>query len=358
MHHLAWLACLLSKLQDRQTFHNFNTVRQYLHGLDTLLRKEARMPAFVRPLKRLLCMALVLVACQVANPKAAVAEERVTLGWGRMFSNDLIGDGGDRWRTGSYTVSRVRGTTWRGLDGLRFGDLIEFRAHAAAITPASLTAPPPGDRRYAGVLSLGAVSHFDWKGAEVALGAELAAIGPQTGVGRFQKWFHETAGFPVPSGAVLNSQIGNHLYPGVLLEAGRSFALGDLGQARPFVEARGGGLESLVRVGADVTLGRFGQGDLMLRDVTTGQRYRAVAGDRVEGMSLTLGGDMARVFDSALFPAGGAAVALDNRYRMRAGVHWQGEHASAFYGVSYLSREFQTQPEGQIVGALSLSLRF
>jgi hypothetical protein len=160
-----------------------------------------------------------------------------------------------------------------------------------------------------------------------------------------------------PSSAVLDAQIGNRLHPGLNAEIGRSLALGDAVHLRPFAEARLG-VESLVRVGGDITIGRFGQGGLLLRDVTTGQRYRGIEGTRSEGLSLTLGGDLAHVFDSALLPSGGAVTAEKDRYRLRAGLQWQGRRASAFYGVSYLSREFAQQPEGQLVGALSLNLRF
>ncbi|MFZ9200462.1 MAG: DUF2219 domain-containing protein, partial [Paracoccaceae bacterium] len=164
-------------------------------------------------------------------------------------------------------------------------------------------------------------------------------------------------GMVPPSATVLDGQIGNRLHPGLNAEIGRSLALGDVMHLRPFAEARLG-VESLVRMGGDITIGRFGQDGLLLRDVTTGQRYRGIEGTRFEGMSLTLGGDVAHVFDSALLPSGGTVTAEKDRYRLRAGLHWQGKRASTFYGVSYLSREFVQQPEGQLVGSLSLNLRF
>lgn len=287
----------------------------------------------------------------------ARAEERVTLGWGRMFSNDQIGDGEDRWRSGSYTVSRVRGPGWQGALPQRFGEILEFRGHSSIIAPENLIRPGARDRRYAGILSFGLHSHFDWKGAEVALGGDLVFTGPQTGVGGFQDWVHHRLGISGPSQRVLDDQIGNAVYPTLVGEMGRSFALGELGEARPFIEVRAG-VESLVRVGGDITLGRFGRDDLMLRDVTTGQRYRAVEGDRDQGFSLTLGGDVAHVFDSALLPAGGAVTMSEDRVRLRAGLHWQGKKAAAFTGLSYLSPEFDEQGEGQTLGALSLNLRF
>jgi hypothetical protein len=298
---------------------------------------------------------LLLAAFCALTAGTAQAEDRVTLGWGRIFTNDQIGDGEDRWRTGSYSASRVRGTSWRGLEALAPGDLWELRGHAEVIAPANLTVPNPADRRYAGVMSLGLHSHFGWQGTEVALGGELAMTGPATGIGTFQEWFHGLGGMVPPSPAVLNAQIGNKVYPGLVAEIGRSFGAGQVA-ARPFAEARVG-VESLLRVGADITIGQLGRDDLMLRDVTTGQRYRAVEGTRDEGMSLVLGGDLTRVLDTALLPTGGVA-AEDNRYRLRAGVHWQGRKAATYYGVSYLSPEFTGQPEGQLVGAVSLNLRF
>lgn len=286
---------------------------------------------------------------------AVHAQDRVTLGWGRLMSNDQIGDSQDRWRTGSYTVSRVRGADWSGHSAAAFGDILELRGHAAVIAPANLTTPSAIDRRYAGVLGFGLYSHFGWRGAEMSLGADMSVTGPQSGIGGFQSWFHGLLGMVEPSNAVLNAQIGNKIIPGINAEIGRSF--GEKVQIRPYAEARAG-VETLLRVGGDITIGALGRDDLMLRDETTGQRYRAVEGAREQGLSLTMGGDVARVFDSALLADTGAAGLREDRYRLRAGLHWQGEKSSAFYGVSYLSPEFTGQPEGQLVGALGLNLRF
>jgi len=64
------------------------------------------------------------------------------------------------------------------------------------------------------------------------------------------------------------------------------------------------------------------------------------------------------VFDSALLPENGLASRSEDRWGLRAGVHWQGQKASAFYGVTYLSPEFDQQPAGQLVGSLNLNLKF
>ena len=285
---------------------------------------------------------------------AAFAEPRQTLGWGRIFDNDALGDQHDRWQTGSYTVSMVRGQSWSGVLPSQFGEILEFRLSAKTIAPADLASPDPADRRYAGTLSFGLSSHMDWRGIETSLGAELALTGPQTGIGGFQSWVHNIMGISQPA---LGNQIGNSVYPTLLAEFGRSFPIGSNVTIRPFVAAQAG-VETYVRAGGDLVIGSFGKGALMLRDDVTGQRYRAVNGDHIPAMSFTLGGDVAKVFDSAYLPSGGAVVASDTRTRIRAGVQWQGERASAFYGITYLSPEFDSQSEGQLVGSLNVNLRF
>ncbi len=295
----------------------------------------------------------VLALCAAAAPVAA--EQRVTLGWGRMFSNDALGDGHDRWRTGSYQLSMLRGVSFDGDLPKSFGSLIEYRASSQIIAPASLTTAAATDRRYVGMLSLGAHSQFDWQGNDVSLGGDLVITGPQTGISNFQKWVHNALGMAEP--LVVSNQLGNAVYPTVLGEIGRTVAVTPQVTLRPFAEAQAG-VESFVRVGGDMVVGSFGRGTVMARDVTTGQRYRVAESQINQGVSFVLGGDIARVFDSALLPSTGSAAMRDDRGRVRAGMHWQGEKTSLYYGVSYLSPEFVSQSEGQVIGSLSLNLKF
>lgn len=285
----------------------------------------------------------------------ALAEDRVTLGWGRIFTNDAIGDADDRWRTGAYSVSRLRGYSWSGDLPTQPGDILEFRARAETIAPVNLAKPEKGDRRYAALLSFGMHTQYEWRGNEVSLGADLVFSGPQTGISAFQNFIHEILDMPKPQ--VTGNQIGNAVYPTFGAEIGRSIPLAASTTLRPFVEAQAG-LETFVRVGGDLVIGKLGQDDLMLRDPGTGQRYRAVEGTRDPSLSLIVGGDYAQVFDSQLLPSGEEATLSNSRSRLRAGLHWQGKKASAFYGLSYLGPEFEQQSEGQFVGALNLNLRF
>ena len=287
-------------------------------------------------------------------PSAALAEPRQTLGWGRLFDNDALGDLHDRWQSGAYTVSVLRGPEWQGQLPTGFGELLEFRVSARTVTPGNLTGPAPDDRGYAAPLSLGVQTHLYWRGFEASLGADLVAVGPQTGVGGFQTWLHDVLNIGKPD---LSNQIGSALYPTFKAELGRGFDVSEQVSVRPFVAAQAG-IETMVRAGGDVVIGTFGEGGLLLRDDTTGQRYKGIQGDRTPGLSFTLGGDVAHVFSSALLPTGGAVEAIDTRGRLRAGLAWQGQTSSAFYGITYLSPEFDSQPEGQLIGSVNLNLRF
>ena len=292
--------------------------------------------------------------CVALAPVTAFADGRAVLGWGRLFDNDAIGDLQDRWRTGSYTLSVVTGSHWSGHLAPGFGDIVEFRLSAQTIAASNLVSPAPDDRRYVGALSFGMHSHFDLAGTEASLGADVIVIGPQTGLGHFQSWVHGILGLPKP---LLADQIANAVYPTVSAEIGKSLAVSSRTTARPFVSAEAG-VETLIRVGADVVVGTFGNGSLMARDDATGQRYRIISGDPASGTSITVGGDVARVFNSAYLPAGGAAALQPVRTRLRVGMQWQRAQASVFYGLAYLGPEFRGQSEGQVVGSLNLNLRF
>lgn len=283
------------------------------------------------------------------------AQERITIGWGRLLTNDAIGDGEDRWRTGSYTLSRVRGPNWRGTLPSAPGSVLEFRFRVETIAPADLLVANPNDRRYVGALSLGLHTHFDFRGIETSLGADAVIVGPQTGVSSLHGDLHDLLGLPDPT--VFGAQIADHVFPTVTLEAGRGFSFGPALSLRPFVEAQAGA-ETLLRFGGDLTLGHFATGALLLRDPSSGQRYRAAAGDRTPGTSLMVGGDVAHVFASEYFLESDPVTLSQTRSRVRAGLHWQGGQSEVFYGLTWLGKEFEEQADDQIVGSINLRLRF
>lgn len=278
------------------------------------------------------------------------------LGFGSLFVNDLLGDGKDRWRTASYGTSRFWGYGWNGQLPTAPGDLLELRIGGEILSPASLTKHMPMDRPWAGMLSAGVHTQFQRRSTEFSFGGDILALGPQTRLDRLQGAIHDLFDFPGPSDEVRANQIPNKWLVRFVGEAGREFALGSQASLRPFVEARLGD-ENLVRAGVDLTLGQFGQGALMSRDWVTGNRYRS-GPNQEKGMSFVVGADVAKVFSSVYLPEDRGYELTDLRTRLRAGVHWQGKKHHLFYGVTYLSEEFEMQYEGQLVGAIRLSFRF
>jgi len=286
----------------------------------------------------------------------AAPSKRKSLGYGRLFTNDAIGDGQDRWRTGSVTMSRAFGYEWNGVAPGTLFQLIETRAQGQIIAPDNLNRVNLRDRPYAGVLSLGVHSHSNHQGLELALGADLVVIGPQTHMDDLQSRVHKIMGKPPPAPAILALQIPNTIRPTAVAEVGRAYSFGDALSIRPFAEARAGD-ETLVRVGADLTFGSVSLGELLSRESITGQRYRVIYRS-APGYSLTVGGDIAYVANSVYLPENRGYQLSSHRDRVRAGIHWQGENASAFYGLTFLGREFSGQDEGQVTGSIRIKLRF
>ncbi|WP_241963004.1 lipid A-modifier LpxR family protein [Thalassorhabdomicrobium marinisediminis] len=296
--------------------------------------------------------------CWVAASTAqAEAQDRALLGIGRLFTNDFFADHRDRWRTGSYSYSIVHGRPWSGARPQVPGAVLEYRLRSEIIAPARLNGAGSNDRAYVGALSAGLHTHYSHGALDISAGVDLVATGPQTGMLDLQDAFHDQISAPSISDRVRDRQVGDDVHPTALVELSSPVALNDRTSLRPFLEAQYG-VETLLRVGADVLIGPMLQQDLWLRDVPTGQLYTGVDHGKA-GTGFVLGADYARVSDSAYFPASFGTRAKDERFRARAGLHWRfGDGISYFYGVTYLSEEFEGQPEGQIVGSLKLNFNF
>ena len=303
-------------------------------------------------------MRLIAILCAGLMAAApAVAQERETLGFGRIFTNDFFGDNQDRWRSGSYAYSIVRGPEWQGHAPNAPGAILEYRLRSEIIAPSALNGAGSNDRAYVGALSAGIHTHYARGGADVSLGVDIVAVGPQTGVADMQDWFHDVVSAPNISNSVLTAQVDNAFYPTALAEISYPVSIGETATVRPFVQAQYG-VENFVRVGADILVGQTLLNDLWLRDSSSGQLYTGVEGGQA-GTGFVLGADYAVVGDSAYFPASFGTIAEDERFRARAGVHWRlGDNFSYFYGVTYLSEEYVGQTEGQIVGSLKLNFNF
>lgn len=302
-------------------------------------------------------MATALALTGLAPASVQAESGRQYLGHGRLITNDVIGDGFDRWRTGSVALSYLWGPEWQGKRPDTLGQMLELRFNAEVMGPENLVAPTAGDRPYTQALTMGVHSHFMAGAAEVALGADVTVTGPQLGFDDVQEALHDVMGGRDPSPATKAGQIGNDVHAAAVMEMGRTYQVGPGTGLRPFVEARLGG-ESMVRAGADVMFAGLGQGGLMLREPVTGHLYKAVD-DQTNGLTFVLGGDVAYVADSIFLPSSRGYRLTDTRNRLRAGVHWESAKGSKlFYGVTWLDKEFKAQRAAQVVGSVRLDLKF
>jgi hypothetical protein len=304
--------------------------------------------------RKLLGVVVLLSSFAAAVPTLAEGLSWQRVGHGRIFNNDALDDNLDRWQTGGMAASWVFARGGDHALPAAPGQMVELRFSGRAIAPANIVAPGV-DRLYAGILSLGAHTHYRTRGWDVALGLDLVATGPQTGVDDFQSRLHKIPGIPGLGAATKASQIADGIHPSLTVEMGREFMLGT-SRVRPFIEGKAG-VETLLRVGADLTFGRIGQGELLVREEVTGQRYRTVTNSG-RGTAFVLGGDVAVVGESVFFPAASPVTMEESRTRLRAGFHWQGERNAAFYGLTWLSEEFVGQTEGQLIGSFRLDFRF
>lgn len=300
---------------------------------------------------------LSLLAIVSALAFASHGYARDLYGVGRVLNNDsfaTITD--DRWRTGSGTLSVV----WSDHDGAglpaRVGDMVEFRFRGEVITPSNLVTPAAGDRPYAASLSFGLHTHFQLSGFDVSAGADLVLTGPQTGLDQLQSAIHSIIDVPEPSAATLNAQIPNGTHGHATLEVSKAFAISDRLTLRPFVELQGG-TETLARLGGDLHFGALARDEVLVRDAVTGHRYR-IRRDKEPGWAAVFGADFAYVSDSIYLPASSGVTLSDTRSRVRAGVHWQNDSLGVFYGLTWLSKEFEAQKSAQTIGTLHIDIVF
>ena len=304
----------------------------------------------------MLLRVFMVVFALAASLAQAEGTSREVVGWGRHFTNDFFGDTEDRWQSGSYSLSVL--TARQGaVDAARPLDLIEYRLRSQIIAPRRLNGAGSFDRLYAGVLSFGAHTHFDYGETDFVLGADMVVTGPQTGIADMQDWFHQLIDAPYLHPNVVANQIENAVYPTAVAEMGRSIRITPTVRLRPFIEAQAG-VEDFARVGWDLAIGETGLDLRRARDGVTGFRYNLGESD-VSGVAWAFGADFTQVYDSAFFPSRHPAELERDRLRVRGGMHWQvARNMSLFYGLTYLSEEYVGQEEGQIVGSLKLNFAY
>ena len=273
-----------------------------------------------------------------------------------MITNDFFGDGEDRWRTGSIDVSLTFGGDDQRILPTKAWQRYQVRVRAEIIAPHNLVTPSATGRQYAGVLGLGLFTHFQKKEYDIYYGGELVFVGENTGVGSFQKNFHEALAIAPPSAAILGNQLPNAVYPTLHAGISKSWR-GEKSLIRPFAEVQAG-VETFVRVGTDAIFGSAMINDFLLRDSVSGQLVNHAKADNSIGFAFLVGADAAYIADSNYLPNSGATKFKEFRPRVRAGVVYETHKFDMFYGLTWLGKEFEAQPDSQLIGSLNLRMHF
>lgn len=287
-------------------------------------------------------------------PAGVAAQEFQTLGYGRLFTNDFFADGHDRWRTGSYQWSMVRGKRWDGVRPSKPGEIVEYRLRVEIIAPSQLQTYDPNDRQSAGIVSFGVHTHWNVSNYDLSFGAGFEAVGPQTKVLQFQDDAHKFLGAQDVETA--KYQIGDAIYGKAVAEIARPIVTPGKTIVRPFAELIAGP-ETMARIGVDVLIGGLWDRDLLMRDAVTGHIIPGIE-DAKEGLGFVIGADISHVAHSEWLNNGNITT-KQTRARARAGVNWQiDKDTSLFYGVTWLSEEFEEQSQGQFVGSIKVNFKF
>ena len=280
------------------------------------------------------------------------------LGYGRLVTNDLLGDGKDRWRTGSVSAFRMYVQDGVDLKHLKLGDAVELRSHFEVVAPSDLQATNGGDRPWGGAHSLGLHSPFHYGPLHMSLGTDIHFIGTDSGLTQFQQDLHKGLGIKHAGDSVADNQVNDETVIGGAAEVAYPISLTQRVQARPFGEMRAG-LEDVVRMGVDLYFGALGATPAMSRDPVTGHRYPVnVEQAQDRGMLFSLGYDHTHVATSKFLPSEANVKHGPTRARTRMGMTFKRGSWSVFGGFTWMGKEFEGQEGEQVLGSIRLFSRF
>lgn len=294
--------------------------------------------------------------------------------------NDRLGDGEDRWKSGGVTQSVILperllgGASW--IDGR--ASALEVSLRGLVMTPddTAFNGVNGDDRAYAQYASAGAFLRSAARPAPIApglalqvedrIGIEIGWQGEPLPLFDIQEAFHGLADTGGDRGNPSNS-IGGEFLANV--EARRGWRFHNAGDSHdvevvPFIQGSAGMRENSLRVGGDVFVGSPLEGRLWGTDPATGAVFsQASMPRRGTHWSVFFGGDVGYVASDAFLDGGfdGNGPSVERREivgRARAGVLVEHGRVGVGFSLNWLGREFETQPEAQLVGALQLRLRF
>ena len=297
-----------------------------------------------------------------------------------VFWNDRYGDGKDRWKTGGITQSYIfperifTDNPW--LEGRATAIEINLRAQVMTPDDTSNTGVDPDDRPYAQYAGIGlygrSIAEPRPFSARLGLqvedraGIEIGWQGDPLPFFEVQEALHGMTGSGGDMGNSADIIDGEIL---ANLEGRRTWRLHAAGEARdielaPFVQGSLGMREVSLRAGADLFIGSALEGRTWGSDLATGA---VIAGESMHRQGFNwvafVGGDVGYVAWDAFLDGGFAADgrSVDRAEivgRARAGLLLEYGRVGLAFSVNWLSAEFESQPEGQLIGAIQLKYRF
>lgn len=277
-------------------------------------------------------------------------------GAGWLLTNDVLGDGEDRWETSSTAISAAYLIGTDDLETNRPFQVIELRHTTRLVSPGWLGWTRFIDRPLGAAQSLGLHTHFNTGLIDWTAGADLVFLGEQTGLVDLQDSIHVALDFDRATDFVLDTQIENEVRLAGKVEIGLPYEVDQHLKIRPFLEFSAG-VETYGRMGVDLVLGSFGRSGLLAREEVSGFQY-AVTAQEQTGLSLIAGADYTYIDESAFFPDEFEDVMENELTRMRLGLAYsRGKHAF-FFGNTWLSEQIKDAPEAQRIGSINYTYKF
>ena len=294
--------------------------------------------------------------------------------------NDYFGDGKDRWKTGGLSQSYIfperifSARPW-------FADrasALELNARAYVMTPddTSRDTGDPDDRPYAQYAAAGLylrsiarprrLASGLWRQDELRLGVELGWQGDPLPLFDVQNGVHGMTGTGGGTGRRARELPSEFL---ANLEARHTWRFHFEGEGRdielaPFAQVSAGMRENSLRLGADILLGTALEGRTWGYEPATGAVIAGAMSPRpTPQTTLFVGADIGFVASDA-FLDGGATVdgpSVERELlvpRARAGLLFDYGQLAFAFSLNWLGPEFETQSEGQLIGAFQIKYRF
>jgi hypothetical protein len=304
-----------------------------------------------------------------------LSENRDIMAEGAIW-NDRIGDGKDRYKTGGMTQS------WVFPETLFFDDrIIPGRVSAIELQGRGFIATPDNtqsggsanDRPFVQYVGVGAY-HRSWSrptrfsdtttgAVETRAGIEIGWQGDPLPLFDIQDALHGDTQVTLNNSNTIDSEFLLNLEIEGVYRRQTSSRFLDLDLA-PFIRVSTGMRENSVRAGADIVIGSSLNARTWNHEPAIGALIPGGSKQRAGlNWAIWIGGDAGYVASDAFldggFTADGPEVERETlTFRLRAGLMLEYDPVAVVYSINWLSPEFERQPEGQLIGAVSLKYRF